>query len=86
MLSSQIAVAVQAVTIKDVADFFVDHAVSDNLGIIANAHLAMADASEDVRTEQHLPEMEEEGPADYHEICHCLSILVVYSVIFSAAT
>lgn len=30
----------------DVAQFFVDHAISDNLGIIANAHLAWADASE----------------------------------------
>jgi hypothetical protein len=29
----------------DVAEFFVNHAINDNLGIIANSHLAMADAS-----------------------------------------
>ena len=38
----------QDVVIQDVADFFVDHAVSDNLGVIANAHLALADQSKDV--------------------------------------
>ena len=38
----------QEVVIQDVADFFVDHAISDNLGIIANAHLAMADQAVDV--------------------------------------
>lgn len=30
------------------AGFFVDHALSDNLGVIANAHLALADLSADV--------------------------------------
>ena len=38
----------EKVTIKDVADFFVDHAINDNLGIIANAHLALCDQSERV--------------------------------------
>ena len=38
----------QEVMIQDVADFFVDHAMSDNLGIIANAHLAMADQAAEV--------------------------------------
>ena len=36
-------VYLQDVVIEDVADFFVDHAISDNLGIIANSHLAFAD-------------------------------------------
>jgi hypothetical protein len=36
---------VQNVTMPDVADFFVNHAISDHLGIIANAHLALADQS-----------------------------------------
>lgn len=30
---------------RDVAAFFLDHAISDNVGPIANAHLALADAS-----------------------------------------
>ncbi len=36
----------------DVANFFVDHAVSDNLGIIANSHLAMTDASSEASNPQ----------------------------------
>ena len=39
----------QDVVIQDVADFFIDHAISDNLGIIANAHLAFADNLEKVK-------------------------------------
>ena len=39
----------QDVEISDVATFFVDHAISDNLGVIANSHLAWADISELVR-------------------------------------
>ena len=40
----------QDVLISDVAEFFVDHAISNNLGIIANAHLAMSDSSREVST------------------------------------
>ncbi len=40
----------QPVDMADVAGFFVDHAISDNLGIIANAHLAMADQAAEVRS------------------------------------
>ena len=29
----------------DVVEFFINHAISDNLGIIANSHLALADHS-----------------------------------------
>ena len=38
----------QPVEVADVAEFFVNHAVSDNLGIIANAHLATADQADEV--------------------------------------
>jgi len=37
--------SMQFVEMADVAKFFVNHAVSDNLGKIANAHLAMCDKS-----------------------------------------
>ena len=33
----------QPVEMADVVEFFINHAISDSLGIIANAHLALAD-------------------------------------------
>jgi len=41
--SSQAALADKDVTIHDIKKFFVQYAVSDNLGVIARAHLALSD-------------------------------------------
>ncbi|KAK3827572.1 MAG: RNA dependent RNA polymerase-domain-containing protein, partial [Benniella sp.] len=44
--SGQGALAAKDVTIHDIKKFFVQYAVSDNLGVIANAHLALSDQLE----------------------------------------
>ena len=44
--SSQAALADKDVTIHDIKKFFVQYDVSDNLGVIANAHLALSDQLE----------------------------------------